>query len=126
MLSHFSHVRLFAILWTVACQASLSMEFSRQEYWSGLPGPPPGESSQPRDQTRVSCISCIAGNSHLGSPVEAVLVFFNQILPQSQPPASAEDIRDLGSIPGLERSPGEGNGHPLQYSCLENPMDRGA
>ena len=33
---------------------------------------------------------------------------------------------DLGSIPGLGRSPGEGNGHPLQYSCLENPMDRGA
>ena len=33
---------------------------------------------------------------------------------------------DMGSIPGLERSPGEGNGKPLQYSCLENPMDRGA
>ena len=36
------------------------------------------------------------------------------------------DIRDVGSIPGLGRSPGEGNGDPLQYSCLENPMDRGA
>ena len=33
---------------------------------------------------------------------------------------------DVGSIPGLGRSPGEGNGNPLQYSCLENPMDRGA
>ena len=33
---------------------------------------------------------------------------------------------DVGSIPGLERSPGKGNGNPLQYSCLENPMDRGA
>ena len=33
---------------------------------------------------------------------------------------------DLGLIPGLERSPGEGNGNPLQYPCLENPMDRGA
>ena len=33
---------------------------------------------------------------------------------------------DLGSIPGSGRSPGEGNGHPLQSSCLENPMDRGA
>ena len=32
---------------------------------------------------------------------------------------------DLGLIPGLERSPGEGNGYPIQYSCLENPMDRG-
>ena len=42
------------------------------------------------------------------------------------PPANAGDIRDTGSIPGSGRSPGEGNGNPLQYSCLENPMDRGA
>ena len=41
------------------------------------------------------------------------------------PPANAGDIRDMGSIPGLGRSPGGGNGNPLQYSCLENPMDRG-
>ena len=41
-------------------------------------------------------------------------------------PANARDIRVTGSIPGLERSPGEGNGKPLQYSCLENLMDRGA
>ena len=41
------------------------------------------------------------------------------------PPANAEDPRDVGSIPGLGRSPGEGHGNPLQYSCLENPMDRG-
>ena len=39
---------------------------------------------------------------------------------------SACSTEDLGLIPGLERSPGEGNGNPLQYSCLENPMDRGA
>ena len=39
-------------------------------------------------------------------------------------PANAGDIRNLGSIPGLGRSPGGGNGNPLQYSCLENPMDR--
>ena len=39
---------------------------------------------------------------------------------------SACDAGDLGSIPGLGRSPGEGNGNPLQYSCLENPMDGGA
>ena len=38
------------------------------------------------------------------------------------PPTNAEDA---GSIPGLGRSPGEGNGNPLQYSCLGNPMDRG-
>ena len=41
-------------------------------------------------------------------------------------PANAGDIRDAGSIPGSGRSPGERNGNPLQYSCLENPMDRGA
>ena len=42
------------------------------------------------------------------------------------PPANAGDARDVGSIAGLGRSPGEGNGNPLQYSCLGNPMDRGA
>ena len=42
------------------------------------------------------------------------------------PPANAGDIRDLGSIPGLGRSPGERHSNPLQYSCLENPMERGA
>ena len=41
-------------------------------------------------------------------------------------PANAGDARGAGSIPGLGRSPGEGNGNPLQFSCLENPMDRGA
>ena len=40
--------------------------------------------------------------------------------------ANAGDIRDGGLIPGLGRSPGEGDGNPLQYACLENPMDRGA
>ena len=42
------------------------------------------------------------------------------------PPANAGDSGDGGSIPGSGRSPGEGNGNPLQYSCLENPMDQGA
>ena len=42
------------------------------------------------------------------------------------PPADGEDLRDTGSIPGLGRSPGGGQGNPLPYSCLENPMDRGA
>ena len=39
---------------------------------------------------------------------------------------SAYNVEDLGSIPGSERSPGEGSNNPLQYSCLENPIDRGA
>ena len=44
----------------------------------------------------------------------------------SEVKASACNAGDLGSIPGLGRSPGEGHGNPLQYSCLENSMDRGA
>ena len=44
----------------------------------------------------------------------------------SEVQVSACSAGDLGSIPGSVRSPGEGNGNPLQYSCLENPMDRGA
>ena len=42
------------------------------------------------------------------------------------PPAYAGDVRDAGLIPGLKRSPGRGHGNPSQYSCLENPVDRGA
>ena len=40
-------------------------------------------------------------------------------------PANAGDIRDVGSIPGSGRSPGVGRGNPVQYACLENPVDRG-
>ena len=47
MLSCFSHVQLFVIPWTEACQAPLSMGFSRQEYWSGLLCPPPGDLPDP-------------------------------------------------------------------------------
>ena len=45
------------------------------------------------------------------------------VLVVKNPPANAEDLRDKGSIPGSGRSPGEGNGNPLQYSCLENAME---
>ena len=48
------------------------------------------------------------------------------VLVVKSPPASARDVRDMDLIPGLGRSPGGGHGNPLQYSCLENPMDRGA
>ena len=81
VLSHFSHAWLFVTLWTVACQAPLSMMgLSRQEYWSGFPCPPPGESLWPRDQTHVSCDSCIAGRlqallSHWRSPIFIYIVF---------------------------------------------------
>ena len=48
------------------------------------------------------------------------------VLIVKNPPASAEDIRFAGLIPGSERFPVGGHGNPLQYSCLENPLDRGA
>jgi len=51
---------------------------------------------------------------------------FQVALVVKNPPANAGDVRDMGSIPRLGRSPGGGHGNPLQYSCLENLMDRGA
>ena len=73
MLSHFCCVWLFVTLWTIAHQSPLSMVFSKQGYWRGLPCPPPGRSSQPRGWTWASCTSCLAGIlftlSHLGSPL---------------------------------------------------------
>ena len=56
-------------------------------------------------------------DKHLGFPSEAVV---------KNLPANAGDVGDMGSIPGFRRSPGEGNGHPLRYSRLENPVNRGA
>ena len=59
------------------------------------------------------------------------MILDNQSLPSkwgfpsgSEGKASARNGGDLGSVPGLGRSPGEGNGNPVQYPCLENPMDR--
>jgi len=52
---------------------------------------------------------------HQASQVELVVKYL---------PASAGDARDMGSVPGLGRSPREGSGNPLQYSCLGNPMDK--
>ena len=51
---------------------------------------------------------------------------FSGVLVVKNPPTSADNERDADSIPGLGRSPGEGNGKALQHSCLENPTDRGA
>ena len=55
MLHHFSCVLLFATLWTVACQAHLSMGFARQEKWSGLPCPPPGDLPQGLNPGLLHC-----------------------------------------------------------------------
>ena len=83
------------------------MGFSRQEYWSGLPCPPPGDLPDLGIETV--------------SPVAPALAGVVKNLP-----ANTGDIRDAGSIPRSGRSPGGGHGNPLQYSCLENHIDRGA
>ena len=56
MLNHFSRVRFFGTWWTVACQAPLSMGFFRQEFWSELPFPPPGDLPDPGIKPNTSCI----------------------------------------------------------------------
>ena len=70
---------------------------------------------------------CSPSRSPLFLPILIGLFIYNSGLPGGSvvknPAAKAGDV---GSIPGLGRSSGEGNGNPLQYSCLENPMDRGA
>ena len=69
----------------------------------------------------AQCLNILAFFQILALPVrsEVALVVNNA-------PINAGDARDVGLIPVLERSPGEGNGNALQYSCMENPMDREA
>ena len=146
MLSHFSHVWLFVTLWTVARQAPLFMGFSRQEYWSGLLCPSPGDFPDPgiefASPMSPASIDGFPGNSagkkkiHLQCrrprfnswvgkfpwrrdrlPIPIFLGFPGG----SDGKESTSNAGDLGLIPGLGRSSGGGHGSPLQYSCLENP-----
>ena len=74
---------------------------------------------QRRKQNAAISLAVIDAHCHaMGTPVLALVV--------NNPPANAGSIRDAVSIPGSRRSPGVGNSNPLQYSCLENFMDRGA
>ena len=100
----FSCIWLFATPWIVAHQAPLSKGFSRQEYWSGLPCSPSGDLFDPG----VKFASPISSAGFPGG---------------SAGKESACNVGDLGSIPGLGRSPGEGKGYPFQYSGLENSLD---
>ena len=74
-----------------------------------------------RDDGGVSWVfsSCCAS-------VGCLMKYHGDLRVVKNPPANAGDLRDVGSIPGSGRSPGEGHRNPLQYSCLGNPMDRGA
>ena len=141
---------LFAPPWTVALQAPLSLRFSRQEHWSGLPFPSPMHERKSESEVAQSCptlsdpMDCsLPGSSvhgvfqarvlewlPLSSPFLIVRIHYYQasqvVLVVKNMSANAEDIRDVGSIPGLGGSPGERNGNSLQYSCWDNPMGRGA
>ena len=90
VLSHFSHVRLFVTPWTIARQASLSMGFSRQEYWSGLPLPPPGHLSNPRIELASLSSPALAGRFFTTSttwealPAAAAYIMRNASMDESQ------------------------------------------
>ena len=88
-----SRVRLFATLWTVAHQASLSMGFSRQEYWSGLPFPPPGDLPDPGIEPRSPTLQAEALLSEPpGKPLRAIKETLTQWTSQvdSQPALVAQ------------------------------------
>ena len=70
MLSRISHVPLFAASWTVACQASLSIGFSRQEYWSGLPYLPPGDLPNPGIEPGSLMSPALADGFFMAEPLE--------------------------------------------------------
>ena len=106
------------------------MEFSRQEYWSGLPFPSPGDLPDAGIEPGSPALQADAlpseppGKWLSTVPAEYYSTWvFPGGASGKEPACSAGDP---GSIPGPGRSPGEGNVNPLQYSCLGNPMDRGA
>ena len=107
--------------WTVVCQASLSTEFYRQEYWSGLSFPSAGGLSNPGIEPGSPALQADSLQSEppapRGFPCGSVV---------KEMPAKAGDVGDVGLMPGSGRSLGGGNGNSLQYSCLGNPTDRGA
>ena len=117
-----------ATSWTVALQAPLSIGFSRQEYWSGLPFPTPGHLPDPGIEPSSLVSPVLAGGFFTTEPPRSDSILG---LCWASPGGSVgkESIckaGDSGSIPGSGRSPRGGCGNTLQYFCLENPKDRGA
>ena len=130
VLSCYSHVQLFVILWSVTHHAPLSMGFSRQEYWNGFPCPRLGDLPDPGIEPE-SLMSPTLAVRFLPlrppeKPLNKFLLSTQVVLVVKSLLAKAGDFRDAGLIPGSGRSPGEENGNPFRYSCLENLMDREA
>jgi len=113
MLSHFSHVRLFATPCTVTHQTPLSMGFSRQEYWSGLPFPPPGGLPNPEIEPACPALQVDSSPlSHKGSPrcfVWCVLSvqFSRSVVSDSLQPHESQHARPPcpSPIPGVHPNP---------------------
>ena len=80
---------------------------------------PNNRNSQCKGPVVRAIVECLKDRLKVSGASQVELVVKN-------PSANAGDVRDSDSIPGLGRSPGEGHGNPLQYSCRENSMDRGA
>ena len=129
MLSPFNCARLFATLWAVAHQAPLSMGFSRQEYWSGLPCPSPGD--LPNPGIELKCLISLAlvvrfFTTSVTWEARGIWYYWSKLFIPSLlvkcfcgPSAGKESTciaGDPGLIPRLGRSAGEGIGYPLQYS----------
>ena len=110
LLSHFSHVQLFATLWTVAHQSPQSVGFSWQEYWNGLLCPALGDLSDPGIKpSSLKSPALGAGSLPLAPPVMG-------FPGGSDGKESVCNAGDPRLIPGSGISPGEGNGNSLQYS----------
>ena len=90
------------------------------------------EEREEKSRLLISCPSEVETQSWILTPRLALTLIpprrlgFPGSLAVDNPPANTGDTRDVGLTPGLGRSTGKGTGNPLQYSCLENPMDRGA
>ena len=122
-------VLLFPAPWTIACQAPPSMGFCRQEDWSGWPFPSPRIlPTQGSNPGLPHCRQTLYQLSHqeIPSSYHGEVKIWNSSRMVKNLPESACKAGDLGSMTGSERSAGEGNDNPLQYSFLENPVDRGA
>ena len=99
------HCWVFQICWHIECSTFTASSFRIQTSSTEIPSPP------------LALFIVMLAKAHLTSHSKMVYLHGK---------ASVYNAGDLGLIPGLGRSPREGNGNPLQYSCLENPMDRGA
>ena len=130
----FSHLVVsssFAALWTVARQGPLFMEFPRQEYWSGLSCPPPGDLPNPGIEPQSLTSPALGGSLPLvppGKPVLNIPFFYFQLgfSDGSDSRETVSNAGDLGWSLSQEDPLEKGMATLSHYSSLENPMDRGA